>query len=270
MKRTLCDWRMNTNDKCPHCGAFVEDQFAYECGTWVGLPQSKLCRERAARQKAEVERDEMERRKDNAYLERNQCVALIARMAVALGHQACVTRTAIEGWSEDWHGCVYINLPTGQVSWHFHDSQRHLFDGLPVAGGVKWDGHDTPEKYRRVSEAFGPIPTSLVGELKSELAETRKELEKLRAIIKDPAAVYINLLNGEIAMPMTVRAALNNYTKSERANVCGFDAQAHTVTLRFEEMPIVRIGESWAVVTADATRTWQDAGMATPEAKEGK
>lgn len=91
--------------------------------------------------------------KDGAYLERNQCVALIARMALAAGHAAGLARTAIEGWSEDWHGCVYIDLPTGQVSWHFHDSQAHLFAGLP-AYAEAWDGHDTPEKYRRVNAAF--------------------------------------------------------------------------------------------------------------------
>lgn len=92
-------------------------------------------------------------RKDNAYLERNRCVALMARMAVAMGLPVAVTKTAIEGWSEDWHGCIYIGLPTGQVSWHFHDSQAHLFDGLP-RGDESWDGHDTRLKYERVGAAF--------------------------------------------------------------------------------------------------------------------
>lgn len=96
---------------------------------------------------------ELEARKDAAYFERNQCVALIARMALALGHDVAVTKTVIDGWSEDWHGCIYIELPTGQVSWHFHDSQAYLFEGLPSVPAV-WDGHDTPEKYRRVNDAF--------------------------------------------------------------------------------------------------------------------
>jgi hypothetical protein len=84
-------------------------------------------------------------RKDAAYEERNKVVAALARR-----FPSGVARTAIEGWSEDWHGCVYIDLPTGQVSWHFHDSQAHLFDGLP-AYTKPWDGHDTPEKYRRLA-----------------------------------------------------------------------------------------------------------------------
>ncbi len=102
---------------------------------------------------------ELRDKKDAAYLERNQCVALIARMAVAMGLPVAVTKTAIEGWSEDWHGCIFIGLPTGQVSWHFHDSQAHLFEGLPHREQA-WDGHDTPEKYRRVAEAFRPVPSA--------------------------------------------------------------------------------------------------------------
>lgn len=105
--------------------------------------------------RAEVER--LREAKDGAYLERNRCVALIARMALAMGLRAGLARTAIEGWSDDWHGCVYINLPTGQCSWHFHDSQAYLFDGLPAYAG-QWDGHTTPQKYERVDAAMRQEP----------------------------------------------------------------------------------------------------------------
>lgn len=97
--------------------------------------------------------EELRVAKDGAYLERNRCVALIARMAIAQGLRAGIARTAIEGWSEDWHGCVYIDLPTGQCSWHFHDSHAHLFEDLPPYLG-SWDGHTTPEKYERVAKAY--------------------------------------------------------------------------------------------------------------------
>jgi hypothetical protein len=92
--------------------------------------------------------------KDGAYTERNKCVAFIARTAVELGYRAGIAKTAIEGWSEDWHGCVYIDLPTGQVSWHYHDSQAWLFERLPPYSGT-WDGHDTPEKYQRLLACVG-------------------------------------------------------------------------------------------------------------------
>lgn len=87
----------------------------------------------------------MKARKDAAYEERNKVVAALAKL-----FPSGIAKTAIEGWSEDWHGCVYIDLPTGQVSWHFHDSQAYLFAGLPAYAG-QWDGHDTPEKYRRLA-----------------------------------------------------------------------------------------------------------------------
>lgn len=89
--------------------------------------------------------------KDLAYLERNRCVALLASLALDAGYTAGRARTAIAGWSEDWHGCIYIDFPAGQVSWHYHDSHAHLFAHLPPYAG-EWDGHDTEEKYRRVHE----------------------------------------------------------------------------------------------------------------------
>lgn len=99
-----------------------------------------------------VELAKMRERKDAAYLERNQVVAALAKC-----FPSGVARTAIEGWSDDWHGCVYIDLPTGQVSWHFHDSHAYLFAGLPPYRGA-WDGHDTPEKYNRLAALTSPSP----------------------------------------------------------------------------------------------------------------
>ncbi len=90
--------------------------------------------------------EEMRAAKDGAYLERNRVVA-----ALACCFPAGVGRTAIEGWDPEWENVVYIDLPTGQVSWHFHDDHSHLFARLPKYAGI-WDGHDTPEKYRRLAE----------------------------------------------------------------------------------------------------------------------
>jgi hypothetical protein len=93
--------------------------------------------------RAQVE--EMNNQKDDAYEERNQVVAALARL-----FPSGLARTNIPGWSADWHGCVYIDLPTGQVSWHYHDSHSAFFAGLPPYAG-SWDGHDTPQKYRRLA-----------------------------------------------------------------------------------------------------------------------
>lgn len=92
-----------------------------------------------------------EAQKDAAYVERNRCVAALAACALRLGFAAGLRQTAIQNWEPQWHNAVYIDLPAGQVSWHYHDSERPLFAFLPEYLD-EWDGHDTPEKYRRVLE----------------------------------------------------------------------------------------------------------------------
>lgn len=85
-----------------------------------------------------------------AYRERNACVATMVRMALALGWRAGLRKTAIKGWDEAWHGCCWIDLPTGQASWHYHSDDAALFHGLPEYD-APWDGHSTPEKYERLN-----------------------------------------------------------------------------------------------------------------------
>lgn len=137
--------------------------------------------------RAEVER--LTSAKDGAYEERNRCVALIARMAVAMGYRAGIAKTAIEGWSEDWHGCVYIDLPTGQVSWHYHDTHAHLFEGLPQYA-APWDGHDTPKKYRRVNAAR-EFRSAEVERLREALSDERIARHALLARECPPDSVVV-------------------------------------------------------------------------------
>lgn len=87
--------------------------------------------------------------KNLAYLERNRVVAFLASMALANGWRAGVRRTAIEDWDPAWHNCCFIDLPTGQASWHYHDDHGELFSHLPPYEG-DWDGHSTFEKYQRL------------------------------------------------------------------------------------------------------------------------
>jgi hypothetical protein len=146
---------------------------------------------------------DMEARKDAAYLERNQVVAALARC-----FPSGVARTAIEGWSDDWHGCVYVDLPTGQASWHFHDSHAHLFAALPPYA-KPWDGHDTPEKYRRLASIAGPGATpvplneetrNILGRPNFACAAIAEALRKIGHVIKhrsedEQAAVIHWMLN---------------------------------------------------------------------------
>lgn len=74
--------------------------------------------------------------KDQAYLERNYLVAALTKL-----YPSGIRPTNIEGWLPDWHGCVYVDLPGGQISYHYHDSQAWLFKDLS-AYEKPWDGHD--------------------------------------------------------------------------------------------------------------------------------
>lgn len=94
----------------------------------------------------------MRQRKDEAYRERNKVVRLIASL-----FPSGIKKTDIPGWDEEWHWCVYIDLPTGQVSWHIHISEFDQFADLPPYQG-EWDGHDTPTKYARVAALSTPNP----------------------------------------------------------------------------------------------------------------
>jgi hypothetical protein len=85
--------------------------------------------------------------KDNAYKERNLCVSLIAKMAHKMGLPVGIQLSPNEG-EPDWH-IIFIELPSGQVSWHFHSNEIPHFTGYPDYK-KKWDGHNWDEKYKRV------------------------------------------------------------------------------------------------------------------------
>lgn len=72
---------------------------------------------------------------EDRYAERNRHVWAAMGAAMSLGYPAGVQLDP----QEADRLIVYIELPTGQVSWH-----------VPMYEG-EWDGHDTPEKYRRVA-----------------------------------------------------------------------------------------------------------------------
>ncbi len=87
------------------------------------------------------------------YTERNMCVALIARMAQALGFNVGIREDPENSWP-----IVFVDLPAGQVSWHIPaDEVRMHFPELPLYD-KPWDGHDTQEKYRRVLAPLQCLP----------------------------------------------------------------------------------------------------------------
>ena len=98
--------------------------------------------------------------RDAAYTERNRLVAALARLIMASQEVQRAGAPGVawladhdpsdENWDPEWRTIVFIDGPTGQMSWHLHDSDVPLFDGLP-RGPNSWDGHTTSEKYDRVA-----------------------------------------------------------------------------------------------------------------------
>jgi hypothetical protein len=91
---------------------------------------------------------ERERKNANAaYNERNRLVALLATL-----FPSGKAKTVIEGWDEAWLGCVYIDFPWGQASWHYHTDDEWMFARLPEYTNP-WDGHTTEKKYAAIAKA---------------------------------------------------------------------------------------------------------------------
>lgn len=74
-------------------------------------------------------------RHDTDYERRYPLVFRALHLALALGYAAGIRIDAAE---PEWP-VAYIELPTGQVSWHM---PQHP---------AEWDGHTTEEKYRRTT-----------------------------------------------------------------------------------------------------------------------
>lgn len=53
------------------------------------------------------------------------------------------------GSDYDWGYVVYIQLPTGQVSFHIGES-RQWFEHVKLSNIPVWDGHDSDVKWQRV------------------------------------------------------------------------------------------------------------------------
>src|SRR5271166_4980273 len=84
---------------------------------------------------------------DAVYSERDQLVA-----ALSHHYDAHLARHVGE-WEEDWRNIVCVHLPTGQATWHIHDSELPLFWHLQTEPN-HWDGHSTDEKYMRLAQAY--------------------------------------------------------------------------------------------------------------------
>lgn len=106
------------------------------------------------------ENEALDKQKNQAYAERNKVVAALARLVNANIWFKATVGIAMHAesdtnWESDWRTILVIELPTGQLTWHFHDSEKYLLEGLAEIKDYKWDGHSTEEKYKRLLNFVG-------------------------------------------------------------------------------------------------------------------
>lgn len=107
----------------------------------------------AAYEKQSFELRETKDGKRIAYWERNQLVSALSKL-----FPASLERHQGAGWEDDWRWIVMIIIPTGQLSWHIHDSDLGHFDHLErQTKKYEWDGHTTNEKYDRLRQLRGVV-----------------------------------------------------------------------------------------------------------------
>lgn len=87
---------------------------------------------------------------EDVSLRRNILVWQVAFDAINAGLTAGVSE------EENWP-VVYIELPTGQVSWHVPTCERPPGCEVPTKPGYEWDGHTREEKARRISEYLSGV-----------------------------------------------------------------------------------------------------------------
>lgn len=90
----------------------------------------------------------VEEARDPVYKERDALVCVLSKC-----FPSHLTRhpDSDKEWEDDWRWIVCVHLPTGQATWHIHDSERGMFKHLSVFEDNHWDGHTTEEKYQRLA-----------------------------------------------------------------------------------------------------------------------
>lgn len=128
-----CIHQWDAPESCPMCG----HMYANRCAD-AALALAREQREEIA---------ELKRQKDGAYTERNALVCALSKLLPA--HMEI--HPFSEEWDDDWRSIVFVEGPTGQMTWHIHDSEVGSFNHLLPIEQHSWDGHTTEEKYERLA-----------------------------------------------------------------------------------------------------------------------
>lgn len=78
---------------------------------------------------------------------------LLGVMVALFGGVLSFTDPLTPGWP-----VLYIEAPTGQLSWHIHPDDVWLFPRVPVVEEYPWDQHSTRTKYKRIRQLTAQLP----------------------------------------------------------------------------------------------------------------
>lgn len=109
------------------------------------------------------------------YTERSNLVALLAQLYPSYWDYS-------DPECPDWP-VVYIDLPTGQASWHIHPDDWWIFANAQRRHDAQWDGHSTDEKYQRVRNLILAIET---GEQSRAGAAIPSEIVEIEGSVGSP------------------------------------------------------------------------------------
>ncbi len=84
---------------------------------------------------------------EDVYIERDKLLSLVAILAKEQGYNVGIGID--ENMPDIWKHVVYIDLPTGQLSWHILLEELPWFENISDYD-KEWDGHNSQEKYKRL------------------------------------------------------------------------------------------------------------------------
>jgi len=189
--------------------------------------------------------------KDGAYDERNRLVAALAAVfPSALSRHPDDDRS----WEDDWRWIVFIDLPTGQASWHLHDSHLSLFDHVQRAPRV-WDGHTTPEKYERVARFCNADAKSHRESALAAVVEVVKERDEARERCREAAETLIAAIGapGPEDVTTTAQRAVARMEQAA-AYVAELEAEVERVRERWNRVPLLLQLEVNAALAPEAKK----------------
>lgn len=94
----------------------------------------------------------LQKQRNDVYEERDRLVCALSKVFPSWLARHPDTDKA---WDDDWRWIVFVQLPTGQATWHIHDRELPWFAHLKRRTENVWDGHTTEEKYRRLAALGG-------------------------------------------------------------------------------------------------------------------